>query len=99
MYSVSVSDTDAGSNLLRVSLAVSHGTLSLAAANGLNFVYGDRGSPKMTFMATIADANIALRSLSYRSVGQYHGRDVLIMSVDDDEGEEGKAMAEALGIS
>ncbi len=63
---ISVADPDAGSSLLKVSLSVSQGTLSLSGIAGLTFVVGDgTADPSMEFTGTLTAINAALNGLIF----------------------------------
>jgi hypothetical protein len=80
---VSVSDVDAGSNDLSISLAVSDGDLNLSTTTGLTFVGGANGSPTMTFTGNLTDVNNALATLSYQPHSNFYGTDNFSLLVDD----------------
>ena len=66
---VSISDADAGENPVEVTLAATHGVLTLITPNpndGLTYTTGDGfEDPELTFTGTIADINEALAWLTY----------------------------------
>jgi hypothetical protein len=76
---LSVGDREGGS--LTVTLAVSHGTLTLGTTTGLS-VSGN-GSGSLTISGSVADLNAALASLLYRGSRNYSGTDTLSLSVGD----------------
>jgi hypothetical protein len=81
---ISISDVDAGSNLLKVSLTVNQGTIRLSKTTGLTFTQGNgKDNIKMTFSGTLADINTALEGLTYQGKLNYHGLDALNIAVDD----------------
>jgi hypothetical protein len=81
---VSVSDPDAGSNPLKVTLTVAHGTLTLAGTTGLSFTNGNgTANPTMTFTGTAAFINLALNGLTYRPAANFAGADTLTIVTDD----------------
>ena len=52
---ISVSDADAGSNPIRVTLTATNGTINLPGTKGLNFSVGDgTADPTMTFTGTVS---------------------------------------------
>lgn len=63
---VSVTDLDAGTNLIQVSLTSSTGTVSLASITGLNFLVGTGTNDELVgFTGRILDINAALEGASY----------------------------------
>jgi VCBS repeat-containing protein len=80
---ISVTDADAASDALSVSLAVGHGTLALANAAGLSGdVDGSDGV--MSFTGSQAAINAALASgLTYAPTLNYNGADALNIVVND----------------
>jgi hypothetical protein len=63
---ITVSDVDAGTAPMQVSLHGTFGTASLATTSGLTFSAGDgTGDASMTFTATLAAANTALDGLAF----------------------------------
>jgi uncharacterized repeat protein (TIGR02543 family) len=84
---VSVSDVDVSETAngkLQVNLSVSHGTLTLAAINGLTFTLGDgTNDAAMTFTATPANANTALNNMTYQPTANYHGAETLQIVTND----------------
>ena len=57
---ITVSDTSAGTNADSLSLAVLHGTLSLATTNGLSFTSGTDNSASFTVSGTLSNLDAAL---------------------------------------
>ncbi len=80
---LTVTDTDAGSGPLVVSLAVSHGRLTLGSMTGLIINSGGSGQAYVSFSGTVPDINAALASLTYRGEADYTGGDTLTMTVSD----------------
>ncbi|MEI6558601.1 MAG: VCBS domain-containing protein [Rhodospirillaceae bacterium] len=81
---LTLADVDAGSMAEKVTLSVSHGTLTLGTLTGLTFVTGDGTSDaSMSFTGTLSDINTALSSLSYHGATNYYGADTLTATVDD----------------
>ena len=63
---LSISDVDAGSSPVQVTLTASVGTISLATTTGLTFTTGTgSGDATMTFRGTVAAINNALDGMSY----------------------------------
>ncbi len=81
---ISVSDADAPSGDVRVTLAVASGTLTLATTAGLSFSTGDGTSDStMTFDGTLAEVNAALNGLTYRGNLNFFGGDTLSITTND----------------
>ncbi len=63
---IAISDPDAGSNLLQVTLTAANGVVSLNGITGLTFTTGDgTDDPILTFTGTISNINNALNGLSF----------------------------------
>ena len=81
---ISVTDADAASGLLKITMSVAQGRLTLAQVTGLTFTLGDGTSDAaMTFTGTLANINSALARVDYLGNANYSGADVLNLSVDD----------------
>ena len=81
---LSVSDVDAGSGPVEVTLTVANGTLTLAGTTGLTFVTGDgTADAGMTFRGTLAAVNAGLSNLIYAPAANYNGSATLTVSVRD----------------
>ncbi|QUY45864.1 putative Ig domain-containing protein [Acaryochloris marina] len=81
---ISISDADAGSNALEVSLTVNHGVLNFAQTNGLTFSVGDgTADPTAVFTGTLSDINTALDNLTYRAEADFNGSDAIAIAVND----------------
>jgi VCBS repeat-containing protein len=82
---ISISDVDAGSSPVKVTLAVSPGTLTLVGdTSGLTFVTGDgTDDANMTFTGTIASINSALSELRFDPDANYNGLAALSITTDD----------------
>jgi hypothetical protein len=67
---ISISDVDAGTDPLQVTLKATDGTLTLSGTSGLSFIAGDgTGDALMTFTGSIADINAALNGMSNLAFG------------------------------
>jgi len=65
-----ISDVDAGTDPLQVTLKATDGTLTLSGTSGLSFITGDgTGDALMTFTGSIADINAALNGMSNLAFG------------------------------
>jgi hypothetical protein len=81
---ISVSDVDAGSGELTVTLSVVHGSITLGGITGLSFTDGDgSGDAAMTFRGTLSAINAALAGLTYQPANGYEGGDSLNLTVND----------------
>jgi Ca2+-binding RTX toxin-like protein len=80
---ISVSDAD-NASLTAYTLAVTHGTLTLAQTTGLTFTTGDGTSDAtMTFSGTVANINTALDGLIYAPTSNYNGAETLTLTAND----------------
>ncbi len=78
------SDEGSGDHKLTMTLAVTHGVLTLSGTTGLTFTTGDGTSDAtMTFSGTKADINAALAGLKYKGDLNYNGSDTLSIDVND----------------
>ncbi|HEX8200129.1 MAG TPA: Ig-like domain-containing protein, partial [Isosphaeraceae bacterium] len=81
---IAISDVDAGTSPVRVTLGAIHGTLSLGGVAGLSFSTGDgTADSTMTFTGTIAAINAALNGLSFHPTPGYAGTAGLTILTDD----------------
>ena len=82
---ISVSDVDAGSDPVRVSLTATQGTISLGSTAGLAFTAGDgTDDASMTFTAPIATINAGLNGLSFKPADGFSGTATLQIVTNDD---------------
>ncbi|MFN0044675.1 MAG: choice-of-anchor C family protein [Alphaproteobacteria bacterium] len=81
---LSVSDIDAGSNPILVSLSVAHGDLALVSSAGLTFVDSNGSDGTLSFTGSQAALNAALASgVVYAPDANYNGTDALVATVND----------------
>ncbi len=81
---ISVSDVDAGSATIQVTLTSTHGLISLSGTTGLSFLVGSGSSDAtMTFTGSQADINTALNGLSYTPTAGYNGSASLQITTND----------------
>jgi hypothetical protein len=81
---ISVTDIDAATGLLTVTLSVTNGTLTLNGTTGLAFSAGDgSGDTAMTFSGTLANINAALNGLAFNPVADYNGPAQLSIATND----------------
>ena len=81
---ISVSDVDAATGAVKITMSVASGRLTLAQTAGLTFTVGDGTSDAaMTFSGTLANVNLAVARVDYLGNANYVGADSLSVSVDD----------------
>ncbi|KFE60795.1 OmpA family protein [Hyalangium minutum] len=81
---LSIFDEDAGSQPVKVTLTVTHGTLTLGSTVGLSFSAGDGSvDATMTFTGSQADINAAIASVTYAPDANYYGSATLTITTDD----------------
>jgi VCBS repeat-containing protein len=81
---ISISDVDAGSDPLLVSLAVGHGALTLANSAGLTLVDGDGSDGTLAFSGSLAAINAALAGgVAYLPSANFNGSDQLAITAND----------------
>ncbi|MET0646806.1 MAG: Ig-like domain-containing protein, partial [Pyrinomonadaceae bacterium] len=87
---VSVSDVDAGTDPVRVTLSTPNGTLTLGSTAGLTFVTGDGvDDASFTFTATVAAANAALDGLTYTPSTSFNNGFTSVTIITNDQGFNG----------
>jgi CSLREA domain-containing protein len=95
LNTISVSDVDAGSDPIRVSLTATQGTLSLGSTAGLTFVTGDGvDDSTLTFDGPITTINSALNGLTYKPDSGFSGS-ASLQIVADDQGHNGSGGAKS----
>jgi hypothetical protein len=81
---VAVSDVDAGTNAIQVTLTVTNGTLTLNGTSGLAFTVGDgTADATMTFTGTIANINAALNGMTFTPTAGFSGSASLTITSND----------------
>ncbi len=81
---VSISDVDAGSNPVEVTLTATNGAVTLIGTTGLTFTSGDGiGDAAMTFTGTITDINAALDGLGFAPDPDFNGAASLTITTND----------------
>jgi VCBS repeat-containing protein len=79
-----ITDVDAGSGNVRVTLSVLSGEFNLASVAGLSFISGDgTNDATMDFTGTVANINNALATLTYRSATNYFGANTFTIVTND----------------
>jgi ELWxxDGT repeat protein/VCBS repeat-containing protein len=79
---LTVSDPDAGSSLMAVSLSVTSGILTLGSTSNLTNLTGN-GSTTISFQGSFSDINAALTNLVYQPTPGFIGSDSITITVDD----------------
>jgi hypothetical protein len=81
---ISVTDVDASTFDVQVTLGVNNGTLSLFSTSGLTFGSGDgNADASMTFSGNLTDINTALNGLVFNPPADYNGNVTLSITSDD----------------
>jgi hypothetical protein len=95
---IAISDPDAGTGAISVTLSAISGTLTLSGTTGLTFVQGDGTADQMiTFQGTLGDANAALDGMSFVPSPDYVGAATLTVVSDDQGNSGGPAQRSATG--
>jgi hypothetical protein len=80
---ISITDTDAGSNSVQVTLTATNGRVTLAGTTGLTMVGGADGTNTVTFNGTITAINTALNGLNFVPTTNYNGAASLQITTND----------------
>ncbi|QNP45379.1 hypothetical protein H9L14_12375 [Sphingomonas sediminicola] len=80
---ISISDADAGSNNVQVTLSVASGTLTMGSLVGLTVTAGANGSSTVTVQGTQAAINAGLQGLTYQGNLNFNGGDSLSIVTSD----------------
>jgi hypothetical protein len=81
---ISISDVDAGSNTVRVTLTATNGLLTLGSTSGLVFLVGSgTADGTLTVEGSLADINNALNGLTFTPTSGYNGPASLQITSDD----------------
>jgi Domain of unknown function (DUF4347)/Bacterial Ig domain len=92
---ISVSDSDAGGNVVQITLAATNGTSTLASTAGLSFMSGDGiADTTMTFTGTLTAVNTALDGLGFTPDLNYNGSASVQLTIDD-QGHTGSGGAQS----
>ncbi len=84
MNAFSVSDPDATTQQIQISLSATNGTLNLSQTTNLVFSVGDgTNDATMIFLATLSDANAALATLTFRGTADFNGMASLRIVTND----------------
>ncbi|MBI4661195.1 MAG: tandem-95 repeat protein [Verrucomicrobia bacterium] len=97
---ISVTDLDAGTAPIQMSLSAQHGTLKLnsAALTALTFDSGAHNTGHMVVRGKLSDLNAALNGMAYTPELNFYGEDAMAIFVDDQgsTGAGGPMSAQAL---
>ena len=92
---VAVTDVDAGTSPVRMTVTVTNGTVTLAGTAGLTFLTGDGvNDATLSFTGTLADVNAALSALVFQGTPDYYGA-ANVQLVTDDLGSVGAGGAQS----
>ncbi|SHE61227.1 PKD domain-containing protein, partial [Leeuwenhoekiella marinoflava] len=81
---ISVSDVDAGSNEIQITLTATNGLISLSGTGGLTFSQGSGvNDGTMVFLGTIDNINTALDGLIFSPIAGFNGLASLAMTSND----------------
>jgi hypothetical protein len=81
---ISITDGDAGTSDVEVTLTASGGTLTLPSSRGLAFTTGDGSDDAvMTFTGTIAEINAALEGMTFLAASGFTGTAAVQITTDD----------------
>ncbi|HET6975746.1 MAG TPA: choice-of-anchor Q domain-containing protein [Pyrinomonadaceae bacterium] len=90
---ITVSDVDAGTDPIRLTLTATQGTLTLPSTTGLTFITGDGADDDtMTFTGTVGAINSRLSGLTFKPNNGFAGS-ASLQIVADDEGHNGSGGA------
>ena len=94
---ISITDPDAGTNPVRVTLTALNGTLTLGAIANLTFTIGDGTSDStLAFTGTLPNVNAALNGLTFRPTTGYGGTTSIQITTNDlGNGEAGGAQTDS----
>jgi CSLREA domain-containing protein len=86
---ISVSDVDADSNPVKITLITTNGTLTLSTTAGLVFITGDgTADATMIFTGSLTAVNTALNGMSFTPTADFNGA-ASVQIVSDDQGNTG----------
>ncbi|KPA09446.1 hemagglutinin/hemolysin-like protein, partial [Candidatus Magnetomorum sp. HK-1] len=81
---LSVSDPDAASNAIQVTLTALNGTITLANISGLSFVTNDgTADVNMSFTGTVTSINAAMNTMSFSPTADYFGDAGITLTTND----------------
>ncbi|XQQ05829.1 MAG: DUF4347 domain-containing protein [Leptolyngbya sp. IPPAS B-1204] len=94
---VSISDIDAGSNPVTVTLSVNSGTLNVGTTPGVTV--GSNSTGNVTLTGTVGNINSALSNLRYTSSNSFSGNDSLNITVNDQGNTGGNALSDTKTVA
>jgi Domain of unknown function (DUF4347)/Cadherin-like/Domain of unknown function (DUF4114) len=80
---ISISDPDAGTNPVQVTLTASNGKLSLTGEKGLNFSDKDGTDGTLKFTGSILDVNNALNGMTFTPKADFNGANSITVITED----------------
>ncbi len=84
---ISISDVDAGTADVKVTLTATNGTLTLNETTGLTFETGDGADDAtMTFTGKMSDINAALDGMTFKPTANYNGTGAKVEITTNDQG-------------
>lgn len=96
---IRITDPDAGTGEITVSLSATNGVLTLGFTNGLRFNQGDGVEDRsLIFRGTLEAVNRALSLLVYRGDASFRGQDTIALSVNDNGNTGGPALSDSKSI-
>ncbi len=90
---ISVSDADAGSGIVKVTVSADHGSLSATEPSG--GTRGGNGTHTLQLTGTVSAVNTALDGLGYTPDANYNGGDTITVASDDQGNSGGAARADS----
>ncbi|MEQ1760556.1 MAG: Calx-beta domain-containing protein [Vicinamibacterales bacterium] len=96
---VSLVDSERRSQHLLMTMVATHGSMSLAGTNGLQFREGGRAGAIMMFTGTIEAINVALDGLSYTPDPNYAGDATICLELDRPERRTDASSASSLCVT
>lgn len=82
---IAVADGDIGNGVLRVTVSVVHGTLTVGGNVGGLATLSGNGTGAVSLTGTVAAINAALSTLTYLGASDYNGPDTLTMTTNDQQ--------------
>jgi hypothetical protein len=89
---ITISDVDAGSNPVQVSLTATNGTVTLSSTTELTGLTGN-GSSSLSFSGTLTDINAALQGLTFATTANFYGTGAIAINVNDQGHTSGAAQS------
>ncbi|MBW4422621.1 MAG: SBBP repeat-containing protein [Myxacorys californica WJT36-NPBG1] len=89
---ITISDVDAGSNPVQISLTATNGAVTLSSTTGLIGLTGN-GSSNLSFSGTLTDINAALQGLTFAPTANFYGSGAIAINVNDQGHTSGTAQS------